>query len=78
MRILKIIHGRGSSGRGGSTREVVRNWAFKNRGRLLAVIEGKRYALLDTDTITMRQQVGAYADTDLGAGNDGITFLWVK
>ena len=78
LRILKVIHGRGSTGKGGSTRDVVRNWAFTHRGRFRAVIDGEQYALLDPDTLAMRQEVGAFPDTDLGAGNGGITCLWIK
>ena len=78
LRIVKVIHGRGSTGKGGSTRNVVRNWAFKHRNRFRGVIEGEEYALLDPGTLAMRQEVGAFPDTDLGAGNDGIICLWIK
>ncbi len=77
-RILKIIHGYGSSGRGGSTRDVVRNQLFRIRHRLRAVIPGEEYSLLDGPTGTMRQAVGSYTDSDLGAENAGITVVWVK
>ena len=78
LRIQKVIHGRGSSGKGGSTRDVVRNWAFRHSDRFRAVIEGESYALLDPATLTMRRDVGAFPDTDLDAGNDGITCVWIK
>ncbi len=78
LRILKIIHGRGSSGKGGSTREVVRNWAFRHRSRFRAVIEGGEYALRDDASVAMRREVGSFADPDLDAGNDGVTYLWIK
>lgn len=77
-RVLKIVHGYGASGRGGSTRELVRNWAFRRGGRFRAVIEGERYGLADGATAELRLEVGAYADADLGAGNRGITVVWVK
>jgi hypothetical protein len=77
-RVLKIVHGYGSSGRGGSTREVARNWAFRRRPAFRALIEGERYALEDAATQELRLAVGTYADPDLGGGNRGITIVWVK
>ena len=77
-RVMKIVHGYGSSGRGGSTREVARNWAYRRRRGFRSVIEGETYALDDAATCELRLTVGAYADPDLGAGNRGITIVWVK
>ena len=77
-RILKIIHGYGKSGTGGGTKQVVRNWAFQNRGRMKSVINGEEYSLYDATTQEMRKLVGEYSDPDLGALNPGITIVWVK
>jgi len=76
--VLKIIHGRGSTGKGGTTKDVVRNWAFRQRGRFHAVIAGEEYALFDEETARLRRDVGAFPDPDLGARNYGITVIWVK
>lgn len=78
LRILKIVHGHGSSGKGGSTKEGVRNWAFRFRGKFKAIIEGESYSVYDSDTQEMRREVGSYGDTDLENANPGITLLWVK
>jgi len=78
LRVLKVIHGHGSTGRGGSSREVVRNWAFRNRHRLRAVIPGESYEVSDADTHELRIEIGQYPDSDLGKGNPGITLLWIK
>ncbi len=78
LRILKIIHGHGSTGRGGSTRLVARNWAFRNRARFNAVIEGEAYDISDDQTVAMRRAVGQYPDPDLGEANPGITIVWIK
>jgi hypothetical protein len=78
LRILKIIHGHGSSGKGGSTRLVVRNWAFQNRERFRAVIEGEAYEVFDEQTAALRTTVGQVPDSDLGSGNPGITIVWIK
>jgi hypothetical protein len=78
LRVLKIIHGHGSTGKGGSTKETVRNWTFRNRQRLRAIIEGEAYSLFNPDTQEMRAEVGQYGDADLDNSNPGITVVWVK
>jgi hypothetical protein len=77
-RVLKIVHGYGSSGVGGSTRTVVLNWLYRRRARVKSVIEGPAYGVLDPDTAALRRAVGQYADTDLDRGNPGVTIVWVK
>lgn len=78
LRILKIVHGHGSTGKGGSTKDVVRNWAFRTRTRFKAIIEGEGYSVYDVDTQEMRREVGLYGDVDLEKGNPGITIVWIK
>ncbi len=78
LRVIKVIHGYGSHGRGGSTKDTVRNWAFHFRRRMRAVINGEDYNIFDDDTQAMRQTCSQINDADLGIGNPGITLLWVK
>jgi hypothetical protein len=78
LRVLKIIHGHGSTGKGGSTKTVVRNWLFRHRSKLRAIIDGENYSLFDAEVQEMRMQVGQYNDDDLGNANPGITVVWVK
>lgn len=78
LRVIKVIHGYGSHGKGGSTKETVRNWAFQYRRRLRAVINGEEYNIFDSDTQELREECGQTDDADLGLGNPGITLLWVK
>jgi len=78
LRAIKVVHGYGSTGKGGVTRETVRNWAFRQRQRVRAVIEGERYAALEGSTETMIREIGPLCDADLGTGNPGITILWVR
>jgi hypothetical protein len=78
LRIVKIIHGYGSKGKGGSTRDVVRNWVFSHKERLRETIDGENYSMHDRTTAAMRMEVGLYNDSDLGAANAGITLVWVK
>ena len=77
-RALKIVHGYGSSGKGGATKATVKNWAFSRRQHLRAIIEGERYELFNADTQKMRSECGQADDPDLGAANPGITVVWVK
>jgi hypothetical protein len=77
-RVLKIVHGYGSSGVGGSTRTVVLNWLYRQRTRVKAVIEGPAYGVLDPETAELRRAVGQYPDPDLDGGNPGVTIVWVK
>lgn len=77
LRVLKIIHGYGSSGKGGKTRELVRNWVFQNRSKFRLVIEGEHYSLLDPSTQEMRKEVGQFFDQDLDNANPGVTLIWV-
>lgn len=78
LRVLKIIHGHGSTGKGGSTKDIVRNWLFRNRGKLRAIIDGENYGMFDVDVQDMRSEAGLFSDSDLGAANPGITVVWVK
>jgi len=78
LRILKIVHGYGSSGRGGKTKEIVRNWIFRNSSRFRAVIDGTSYTLFDGKVRDMIGETGPITDPDLGAQNQGVTIVWVK
>jgi len=78
LRLLKVIHGYGSSGKGGTTREVVRNWAFAHRAKFRGVIEGEGYVVFDHTVQEMRKEIGLFPDSDLDTANPGITVIWVK
>jgi len=77
-RAIKVVHGYGSHGRGGATRDTVRDWAFRLRRHFRAVINGEDYDIFHDDTQEMRSECGQVDDSDLGAANSGITILWVK
>jgi hypothetical protein len=76
-RVLKVIHGYGSGGGRSVLKDVVRNWSYRNREHLLAVIPGEQYDIFDTKTIEMRKACGQVSDPDLGARNLGITLMWI-
>jgi hypothetical protein len=78
IRVLKIVHGHGSSGRGGTTREVVRNWLFRRRAEVRAVIEGEHYTVSNPVAVDLLREVGSMSGEDLGRDNRGITLVWVR
>lgn len=78
LRVIKVIHGYGSTGKGGSTRAIVRNWAFANRRHFREVIEGENVAVTESPTDTLLKEVGDWADPDLSRTNPGITLIWVR
>jgi hypothetical protein len=77
-RVLKIIHGKGSNERPAVLKEVTLNWAYRRRKSLRAVIPGSAYDCFHADTLAMRKECGQTGDADLGAGNEGMTIIWVK
>lgn len=77
LRVLKVIHGYGSSGAPGSLREVARNWAWSHRRHFRAVIDGEQYSSFDARTQELRSAVGQYGDPDLGSANPGILIIWI-
>ena len=78
LRVMKVVHGYGSKGRGGETRETVRNWAFRNRRLFIEIIHGEQYSIFDAKTQLLRNECGQIADPDLEKANEGITLIWVK
>ena len=77
-RAVKVVHGYGSHGKGGATKETVRDWAYQFRRHFRAWIQGEAYGIFDDDTREMREECGQIVDSDLDASNSGITIMWVK
>ncbi len=78
LRGFKIIHGYGKSGKGGSMKEAVLNWAYRNRNRIRGIIPGEQYSVQDKLTQEMRTLCGQASDSDLENANPGMTIIWVK
>ena len=78
IRALKIIHGYGSSGKGGSTKKVVLNWIYRNRKRIGEVIPGEEYSRLDVRVQDLWTDAELPDDPDLGKTNPGITILRIR
>lgn len=76
LRLLKIVHGYGSSGKGGTTKQVVRNWLFTRRQRFKLILDGESYSLYNPAVQELRLAVGQFEDG--GLHNSGVTLVWIK
>jgi hypothetical protein len=77
-RILKIIHGYGSSGKGGNTRNTVRNWLFSKRTRFEAILPGEDCHPTNPLAETIAKAITPESDPDLLRSNPGVTFVWIR
>lgn len=78
VRVLKIIHGYGSTGTGGKIRREARRYLedLKQRGQIETYITGEKFSIFDEDTRKaflccndLRQ------DRDLERHNNGVSFI---
>lgn len=78
VRVLRIIHGYGSSGRGGALKTVVANWAHRRRERFAMVVPGERFSPFDAE---VREAVGSSGVEGLftpETANEGVTLLFLR
>jgi hypothetical protein len=79
-RVLKIIHGYGSSGKGGTLCIGLRK-SFrlrKKEGVIKDFIAGEDFSIFNQATLDLLEAVPELrADPDLGATNEGITVVWL-
>ncbi len=78
VRVLKIIHGYGSSGVGGILRPVVRNFLrqAKERGQMTLFVNGESFSSFEGRSKELLGQAAQLLlDKDLGRGNRGITLV---
>ena len=79
--VLKVIHGYGSSGKGGTLCFGLRK-SFKLRkkeGVIRDFIAGEDFSIFDEKTMRLLEAVPKLrGDPDLNAINEGVTFLWLK
>jgi len=72
--IVKIIHGYGSSGKGGILRTAVRNWAWRNRSRICLCLPGEEADMFNAGTRDLIEGTGLSASS-LGPPGAGHTFI---
>lgn len=76
--VVKIIHGYGSSGKGGAIRAAIREQMaeWKRAGKVLKVVLGENWSIFDADSQDLRQRYGFLGkDEDLDRGNAGMTIV---
>jgi hypothetical protein len=81
IRVLKVIHGYGSSGKGGVLCIGLRK-SFgmrKKEGVISSFIAGEDFAIFNDQVLALLEAVPEMrGDPDLNAMNEGITILWLK
>ena len=78
IRVLKIIHGYGSSGKGGVLRVEIRKYLAKEQrfGRLTLFVPGEGFNIFSEDTRKILDKCEVLRkDADLGRSNNGVTFV---
>ncbi len=78
-RVVKVIHGYGSTGRGcGRLRSAARRWG-KNDSRVGFVVKGEDFSIFDPNTRYLIEKFPYVAkDRDLGMCNEGITLFFIN
>jgi hypothetical protein len=74
--ILKIIHGYGSSGKGGTLKDTVRNWAYRRREKFSLVIPGEDFSVFDPDVQDAIREAGNPPLASFSDINQGMTLLF--
>jgi hypothetical protein len=81
VRVLKVIHGYGSSGKGGTLCVGLRK-SFrlrKKEGVIRDFIPGEEFSIFNGAVLALLEGVPEMrGDPDLNATNEGITVLWLK
>ena len=81
VRVLKVIHGYGSSGKGGALCVGLRK-SFglrKKEGIIKDFIPGEDFTIFNETVLALLEAVPELrGDPDLGATNEGVTILWLK
>lgn len=81
VRVLKVIHGYGSSGKGGALCVGLRK-SFglrKKEGVIKDFIAGEDFSIFNATVLALLEVVPQLrGDPDLNATNEGVTILWLK
>jgi hypothetical protein len=81
VRVLKVIHGWGSSGKGGSLRiGLQKSFALrKKEGVIRDFFPGEQFSIFDPRVLAMLEEVSALSgDPDLNTTNEGLTVVWIR
>lgn len=81
VRVLKVIHGYGSSGAGGTLCVGLRK-SFglrRKEGVILDFIPGESFTIFNNTVLLLLEAVPSLrGDPDLDATNEGVTVLWLR
>jgi hypothetical protein len=81
LRVLKVIHGYGSSGKGGALCVGLRK-SFrlrKKEGVIKEFIPGEDFSIFSDTVLALLEAVPELrGDPDLNATNEGVTILWLR
>ena len=81
VRVLKVIHGYGSSGKGGTLCTGLRK-SFglrKKEGVIRDFVAGEDFSIFNDLTLALLEAVPELrGDPDLDATNEGVTVVWLK
>ena len=80
-RVLKVIHGYGSSGTGGKLRVGLRkSFGLRKKERAIRdFITGEDFSIFNDTVLALLESVPELrSDPDLNATNEGVTILWLK
>lgn len=81
IRVLKVIHGYGSTGKGGKLCVGLRkSFALrKQEGVIQDFIPGESFSIFNNAVLQMLDAVPElHGDPDLNAANEGVTVLWLR
>ena len=81
VRVLKIIHGYGSSGKGGKLNFGLRkSFALRKKESVIRdFVTGEEFSIFNPTVLTLLEAVPELrGDPDLDATNEGVTVLWLK
>jgi hypothetical protein len=76
--VVKIVHGYGSTGKGGAIRAAVREQmaSWQREGKVLKVVAGENWSIFDADSQDLRARYAFLGkDEDLDRGNAGMTLV---
>ncbi len=81
VKVLKVIHGYGSSGKGGSLCIGLRK-SFrlrKKEGVIKDFVAGEDFSIFNEKVLVLLEAVPEMrGDLDLNAANEGVTILWLR
>ena len=81
IRVLKIIHGYGSTGKGGTLcTGLQKSFGLrKKEGVIKDFIPGEDFSIFNNTVLSLLEAVPELrGDPDLNATNEGVTVLWLK